>query len=230
MMKGNLEELGEEVDDSVDSISKVQTQILNLTKGKVNIFDQNKNFRDYYEIMKDIAAQWDDMASTDQANLTEILFGKNRANQGLAMIQAFQSGQIEKAYDVAMKSEGSAKEEQARWMDSIEAKSQQLKASFQDLSQTLLSSDIAKFFLDIGTNGVSALDSLLEKLGSFKTIFSAISGVLMTKTGNGLTLRLYRSLRAYLRLIVHNAAQFYGEMEAVVVHPTPHCLEFYSNK
>jgi len=54
-MKGELEELGEEVDASVDSISKVQTQILNLTGGKVNIFDQNGEFRNYYEIMQDMS-------------------------------------------------------------------------------------------------------------------------------------------------------------------------------
>lgn len=194
-MKGSLEELGEEVDDTVDSVSKVQTQILNLTKGKVNIFDQNKQFRDYYEIMKDIAAQWNDMASTDQANLTEILFGKNRANQGLAMIQAFNSGQIEQAYQTAMNSENSAQEEQDRWMDSIDAKTQQLKASFQDLSQTLFSSDIAKNFLDISTNVVSGFDAIIEKVGAFKGLISTVLGMVMTKSGNGLN--YYRSLRAY---------------------------------
>lgn len=44
-MKGELEALGEEVDDNIESISKVQTQILNLTKGKVNIFDDNGEFK-----------------------------------------------------------------------------------------------------------------------------------------------------------------------------------------
>ena len=106
-MKGTLEELGEEVDDSVDSISKVQTQILNLTKGKVNIFDDSGEFRDYYEIMKDIASVVDDLTSTDRASLYEILFGKNRMNQGAAMIQAFQSGQIDSALKAALSSEGS---------------------------------------------------------------------------------------------------------------------------
>ena len=38
-MKGELEELGEETDDNVESVSKMQTQILNMTHGKVNIFD-----------------------------------------------------------------------------------------------------------------------------------------------------------------------------------------------
>lgn len=120
-MKGELEELGEEVDSSVDSISKVQTQILNLTSGKVNIFNDNGEFRDYYDILNDISKVYNDLSSTAQASLSEILFGKQRGNQGAALIQAFQSGQIEKAYKTAMNSAGSAMQEQERWMQSLEA-------------------------------------------------------------------------------------------------------------
>lgn len=120
-MKGELEELGEEVDESVDSISKVQTQILNLTHGEVNIFDDAGEFRDYYDIMEDIAEVMDKLTSAEQSSLTEILFGKQRGNQGQALLQAFQSGQIQKAYDAALNSAGSAAEEQAQWMQSLEA-------------------------------------------------------------------------------------------------------------
>ena len=41
-MKGKLEELGEE-SEGLESISKIQTQILNITKGQVNIFDEATN-------------------------------------------------------------------------------------------------------------------------------------------------------------------------------------------
>lgn len=81
-MKGALEELGEEVDETVDSISKVQTQILNRTSGKVNIFDDMGNFRDYYDIMLDISKVYNDLNDPDKADLTEILLessGETRA-------------------------------------------------------------------------------------------------------------------------------------------------------
>lgn len=121
MMKGELEELGEEVDESVDSISKVQTQILNLTGGRVNIFDDTGEFRDYYDIMLDISKVVDDLTSTERSSLYEILFGKMRGNQGAALIEAFQSGQIGKAYETALNSAGSAAAEQSRWLESLEA-------------------------------------------------------------------------------------------------------------
>lgn len=75
-MKGELEELGEE-SEGVENISKMQGQILNMTKGKVNIFDDLGNFRSTYDIMKDIAEVYDELSSTDQANLLETIAGKN---------------------------------------------------------------------------------------------------------------------------------------------------------
>lgn len=182
-MKGELESLGEEVDETVDSISKVQTQILNRTGGKVNIFDNMGNFRDYYDIMKDIAEVYDDLNDPDKADLTEILFGKQRGNQGAALIQAFQSGQIQKALEATLNAEGSAMQEQERWMESLEAKTAQFEAAFQSLSTTVLDSDLLKWFVDFGTGAVKILDTIIDKLGSLGTIglgaglFSSIKNV-----------------------------------------------------
>ena len=170
-MKGKLEELGEEVDSSVDSISKVQTQILNLTNGRINIFDDNGEFRNYYEIMKDIADIFDELKSVDQANLSEVLFGKQRGNTGAALIQAFQSGQIEKALTAANESSGSAAREQSRWMESLEAKTGQLKAAWQELSQTTLNSDFLK-------NSIDRLRILTEYTTKAIDKFGLLPGVL----------------------------------------------------
>lgn len=164
-MKGDLEALGEEVDPTIESISKVQTQILNLTKGKVNIFDSEGNFRNYYEIMKEIAAIYDDLAATDKASLTEVLFGKQRGNAGAALIQAFQSGQIEKAYSAALNSDGSAMAEQEKWMESLEAKTQQFKAALEGLSQVTLNSDFLKGAIDGGTTFLSILSKIIDGVG-----------------------------------------------------------------
>lgn len=169
-MKGELESLGEEVDETVDSISKVQTQILNRTGGKVNIFDDMGNFRDYYDIMEDIAEVYDDLNDPDKADLTEILFGKQRGNQGAALIQAFQSGQIQKALEATLNAEGSAMQEQERWLGSLEAKTQQFEAAFQSLSSTILDSSLLKWFVDFGTGFVKVLDTVIDKIGSLGTI------------------------------------------------------------
>lgn len=76
-MRGQLEELGEEVDENVVSVSKMQTQILNLTHGKVNIFEADgKSFRNIYDIYADIAKIYNDLSDPDRSSLLELLAGR----------------------------------------------------------------------------------------------------------------------------------------------------------
>ena len=55
-------------------------------------------------------------------------------------------------------------QEQERWMRSLEAKTRQFEAAFQSLSNTVLDSDLLKFFVDLGTTGVKAIDGLVNAL------------------------------------------------------------------
>lgn len=170
-MKGELEALGEEY-ENVESISKIQTQILNQTNGAVNIFDKNGNFKSTYEILKGISKVWSDISQVDQAALLETIAGKQRGNQISALIQAFQSGQIEKAYEASVNSAGSAMQEQERWMESLEAKTQQLEAAFQSLSSTVFDSDFLKLLVDSGITLTNVLDTVIDKIGVIPTLIT----------------------------------------------------------
>lgn len=173
-MKGELEALGEEY-ENIESISKIQTQILNRTNGTVNIFDKNGNFKSTYEILKGISKVWSDISQVNQAALLETIAGKQRGNQISALIQAFQSGQIEKAYEASVHSAGSAMQEQERWMESLEAKTQQLEAAFQSLSSTVLDSDFLKILADSGITLTNILDTVIDKFGVIPTIITSSS-------------------------------------------------------
>jgi len=182
-MKGQLEEIGESYDDIV-SVSKNQTQIYNFTKGQVNILDeQNNKLKDTYTILEDVAKAWNNVDSLEKSELLELLFGKQRANQGAAIIQAFQSGQIQKALEDAKTSAGSAYDEQSKWLESIEAKLGQLTAAFQSLSSTVIDSDLIKFFVDLGTTGTNSINNIIKALGDLGTIGAIGGGIFGVKSG-----------------------------------------------
>lgn len=171
-MKGELESLGEEVDDNVESISKMQTQILNLTNGKVNIFDKNGNFKSTYEIIKEISEVYSSLSSTNQAELLETISGKQRANQIAALITNFK--QAEKAFASSENSDGSALKEQERWLDSIEGRINTLQSSFQSLSTDFINSSEIKDVVGVLTDLVNGLDGLINKTGLLPVAISAI--------------------------------------------------------
>lgn len=193
-MKGELEALNEDT-DGIESISKIQTQILNLTGNKVNIFDSNNQFRSTYDILKDISEVYNDLSDPSRADLTEILFGKNRANQGIAVIQAFQSGKIEDAYEAAKNSSGSALAEFEELSESIESHINDFREAWENLSNDFIKSDFLKTVIDSGTKLIDVLDILIKQFGAFPTIIGAIAG--------GLSFKGVGEPKNRIRLIMH---------------------------
>ena len=182
-MKGELEELGEEVDENVESISKMQTHILNLTNGKVNIFGDDGEFRSTYEIMKDIANIWDELDSKAQADLLETVAGKMRANAVSALISNFE--QVEKATEAAYNSAGTAAKENQKHMDSMRGKIETTQAAWQALSNSFLSSDFLKGLIDTGQTFLSVMNDIVKTTGALPPILAVIAGYLSASKNIG---------------------------------------------
>ena len=161
-MKGELEELGEE-SEGVENISKMQGQILNMTKGKVNIFDDLGNFRSTYDIMKDIAEVYDELSSTDQAKLLETIAGKDRANDVAALLSNFDTAI--NMVETAENSAGSAAQENAKYLDSLQGRIDVMTASLQALSISALDSGFLKGGVSAITSLISGLTSLIDTVG-----------------------------------------------------------------
>lgn len=192
-MKGELEALGEEVDDNIVGTSKMQTQILNLTKGKVNIFeDDGKSFRNVYDIFKDISTIWNDLAQTDQASLLELIAGKNRSNSIQALVTHW--GDVEAAVKVAYNAEGTAREEQGKYMKELQGNLDSMKSSYQALSKTVINSDFLIALTKSGTSLLNILDSIVGTLGTFPTLIGAITAALsgFKNFGRGKLFPLYK--------------------------------------
>lgn len=167
-MKGSLEEMGEEVDENVENISKMQGQILNLTNGKVNIFDGAGEFRSTYEIMRDISDVWDELNSKAQADLLETIAGKHRANSVAALLSNWQN--VEEAVKAANGAEGSAARENAKYVESLQGRLDRLTTSWQSFANTFMNSDLLKGGVSALTTLVELVERLVKSLGSFGTV------------------------------------------------------------
>lgn len=173
-MKGKLEDLGEPVDDLME-VSKVQTQILNLTHNQVDIIDQSTGeFRSTYQILQDIAEVWDSLNSQSRSSLLEIIAGKNRANIGSALIQAFQSGQIQSAFEDAQNAAGTATEEYDKMMQGIQAQFDAFKGAFQEFSNAFINSDMLKGLVKFGTQFINLLTTATDKVGGLVVVLTPL--------------------------------------------------------
>ena len=181
-MKGELEELGEDVDENVESFSKMQTHILNLTHGAVNIFNDDGSFRNIYEIMQGIAKIYYDLSDTEQADLLETVAGKHRANDIAALISNW--SQVESATESAYEAAGTASKEQDKYMESMQGHLNQLQATWQVLSNSFLDSGALKNLIDLATKLLSILNESIENIGTIPTIlFIALSALSFKNVG-----------------------------------------------
>ena len=172
---GKLQEIGEDYED-IESVSKVQTQIYNLTHGKVNIMQDNdpNSFKSTYEILEQIAEVIEELNDTEASELVQLMFGKSRANQGMAILQAFQSGQVQKAFEAANNAENSAINEHEKWLNSLDAKIAQLKAAGQSFSLEFLDTKLVKDATDSLASLLNTITKIMSSIGSLPVILTGI--------------------------------------------------------
>ena len=129
-----------------ESTSKLREQIAALTnvtgQGGFDIMEDEDTFKSTYDIMLGIGKVWEQMSDIDQAALLELLAGKRQGNALAATLTNLED--MQKALQVSENSAGSAMREHEKWLDSIDAKTQQFKASFESLSATVFSTDFIK--------------------------------------------------------------------------------------
>lgn len=181
--KTELEECGEDTDDLADSTSKMREEI-KLLSG-VDIMENDTTFKSTYQIMKEISSVWNDLSDVNQAGLLEKIAGKTRANQISALITNW--SQVEKALATANTAEGSAEEENEKYVDSIAGKINVIKASAQELSTTAFSDTFLKSILDIVNSIINKVEQLSDKMGALPVLITAVGtayGLLGKQFGN----------------------------------------------
>ena len=160
--KSDAENAGIEVDGMANSVSELRSELKFLTG--VDIMLDSKNFKSTYQIMKELSQVWSGLSDVTQANVTEMIGGKRNANAVSAILNNFDVA--ESAMESAANSANVAWEENEKYLDSINGRLAQLDASFQVLSQDVLSSGLVKGGVSFLTSIVKLLDKIINLTGA----------------------------------------------------------------
>ena len=175
--KTEAEEAGEETDGMAESVSKLRGEILALTGNKVDIYDQNGDFKSTIQIMRELSAVWSELSDVSQANLLEKLGGKRNASVVASLLQNFD--EVEKALRTAQSAEGSALKENETYLDSIQGRLDKLKATGQQVAGTLLQDRGLKNILSLLQGIATAASGVVQFLGGIPTALAGLgTGVL----------------------------------------------------
>lgn len=169
--KTELEEAGEDTDGMVESTSKLQALIKGMTGFDIMKSD-GKTFKDIYDIIIGIGEKWQDLNDVDRASLLEKLAGKNQSNALAAAIS--QVDVLKKAYGEATNAEGSAREENSKYQQSVQYSIDQTKAKLEELANDTLNSKFLKGAIDAGGKLIEVLDGIVKSGNAIPTLLAAI--------------------------------------------------------
>lgn len=175
--KTELEEAGLETDGMAQSTAELRKEILALSG--VDIMLDENTFKSTYDIMDELAEKWQDLTDIEQATITELIAGKRQGNVISSLLNNFDIARD--VLQTSSTSAGSATEEHEKWMESLDAKLNQLKASWQEFSQVFMDDGFLKGLVDTGTGILSVLTDIVDTLGVLPTLIGATVAVLSFK-------------------------------------------------
>lgn len=187
-----------ETGESLNDTEKV------LKKIGVSMRDNTGMFRDSEGVLDDIAKKWKTLDSNSQKAVATATAGTYQYNKFIAAMDNWDK--VEKLTNVAYNSEGTAQKKfQDNYLNSLEAKTNQLKSSLEGLSTSLISDDMYAGFLD-GSKAIvdfvdktNLLKGALAGLGTFggafvfKNLTSMIQGTVREFSNLGNAMNLVKS-------------------------------------
>ena len=151
--------------------------------GKVNVAlkDSQGELRSTFDIMKDLytgvdgqSEAWENLRREEKIAIGMVAGGKTRYQQFVAAMDNFSTA-IE-ANETAQKAQGSAARENAKYLDSLQGRLQNLRSAFEELAYKTLSSDMLGKGLEALTKVVEFLSSDFGQLAIKATLaFTAIN-------------------------------------------------------
>lgn len=144
----------------------------------IQVEDVNGNLKSTYDVLAELKPTWDSMSEAERVALGDAIAGTNQYKVLASVMQNFEHATD--ATTTALNSSGSAINENAAYMESLEAKTTAVKATFQDLANNVIDDELVGSVLDLA-NGFLQLAN--TDLGRIVTQITLLTGVGWGATG-----------------------------------------------
>ena len=139
----------------------------------LTLYDTNGDLKDTYDILADLAEIFPSLNTEQKAYYTELIAGKTRAQVAAAILNNFD--RAVEATGTALDSAGSAAEENAKVLESLNGHIKAFRAEWESLVNSKATQDTLKLLVDLGT----AIVRLINNLGGLKTVIIGLSVALV---------------------------------------------------
>ena len=175
--KTELEEAGLETEGMATSTAELRKEIMELSG--VDIMLDENTFKSTYDILDELSEKWDELEDIEQSSIIELLAGKRQGNVFSSVMSNFDIAR--QALETSEGSSGSAMAEHEKWLESLEAKTKQFQAAWEELSQTILDDDFLGQMIDLGTDFLNVLTWIVDNFGLLGTVIGGLGLTMLIK-------------------------------------------------
>lgn len=162
-----------------EDLSNVET----VLRGEgINLRDETGDFRNFGEVLDEVAANWENYSSVSQSAIAQAFAGTHHRNNFIVLMQNYSTAMD--YMDESLNSSGQALEKFSSYQDSLTGRIEDFRNSFQTLSNTIVGSDLLKGIVDGGTAALDVLDQLVSTLGVIPSLLMG-AGIFQGIKGGG---------------------------------------------
>ena len=165
---------GKDIDDEGESLNDVETS---LNKMGIALRSSQNEWRNFEDVLDEVAGKWSSFTGTQQSQIATAIAGTRQQENFRALMNNW--SQVEKLVGVAAGSTGTATERMGIYLDSIEAKTNELKAAWEGFIMSLQQSDGFKQAIEWLTDLLEMLENVDWKLVANIATFGAVVTVIV---------------------------------------------------
>ena len=149
---------GKEIDEAGEKLNDVE---ITLNRAGIALRSSQDDWRDMYDVLNDVAGKWKELDDTQKAQIATALGGTRQKEIVLALMENWD--RVAKYVKISEQSAGSASEKMQYYLESIQAETNKLKASWEEF---VYSDGVVKFITGVIQLATSLLD-ILNKIGDW---------------------------------------------------------------
>lgn len=201
---------GKDTDDEGEALNDVE-KVLN--KLDIKLRDSVGEWRNFEDVLDEVADKWKNFAEVERSQIATAIAGTRQQETFRALMNNYD--EVIKLTDVAANSSGAAAKKMEIYLDSVEAKTNELKATWEEFVMSLNQSESYKDFLDLCIWLLNNLPTIIGLLTAFLMIFKG--GAIFSGTG-GLLKSLIGDFKTFILLVKEAKVAgtgFSGTMSAI---------------
>ena len=147
----------------------------------IDILDANKQIRDMGDVITEVGEKWSSMSKEQQLALAQAMAGTRQYNNLLALFENWDM--YSEALETSRNSMGTLQKQQDIYMESTAAHLNQLKASSEDLYDSLLDADGINPVIDALSDFTSLISNVVDGIGGMGSALMLVGIIAMKAFG-----------------------------------------------